>query len=91
MNGRFYEIIGTIFVIFSGVLYTLERCANWIGSGLSAQGLAAFSGNGSLSEPWVDPKDNVFVIPFLVIGIIVFLYGFVRNLISRDPKGNGKQ
>ncbi|MBB3128570.1 hypothetical protein FHS19_003224 [Paenibacillus rhizosphaerae] len=84
MKGRFYEIIGIIFVIFSAVLYTLERCANWISSGLSAQGLAAFSGNGTLSEPWVDPKDNIFVIPFLVIGIVAFLYGFFRNFINRS-------
>lgn len=84
MKGKIYEIIGTIFVILSGVLYTLERCANWIASGLSTNGLAAYAGNGSLSKPWVDLKDNVLVIPFLVIGIIVFLYGFVRNFISRD-------
>lgn len=43
MKGRFYEITGIIFVISSGVLYTLEHCANWIANGLSAQGLASFS------------------------------------------------
>jgi hypothetical protein len=83
MRGKFYEIVGTIFVIFSGLLYTLERCANWVSSGLSAQGLAAYSGNGSLSAPWVGLKDNVFVIFFLVIGIVVFLYGLFKNLINR--------
>ncbi|WP_136605629.1 hypothetical protein [Paenibacillus dokdonensis] len=82
MKERFFEIIGTIFVIFSGVLHTLERCANFVASGLSAQGLAVFAGDGSVSKPWVDPKDNVFVIPFLVIGIVAFLYGFVRNFIK---------
>lgn len=80
MKGKFYKITGIIFVVFSGVLYTLERCANWISSGLSAQGLASFSGDGSLSEPWVDLKNNVFVIPFLVIGIVSFLYGLYRNI-----------
>ncbi|WP_150272876.1 hypothetical protein [Paenibacillus tepidiphilus] len=84
MKGRFYEIIGTILVIFSGVLYTIDRFGNWIGSGLSSNGLATFSGQGTLNKPWIDPKDNAFVIPFLVVGIMVFLYGFVRNIISRD-------
>ncbi|WP_152393002.1 hypothetical protein [Paenibacillus guangzhouensis] len=83
MKGKFYEIIGTIFVIFSGVLYTLERCANWVSNGLSAQGVAAFSGNGNYGEPWVDLEDNVFVIPFLVIGIVAFLYGLFRSFINR--------
>jgi len=84
MKGKFYEIIGVVFLIFAGVLYTVERCANWISNGLSAQGLAAFSGNGSLSEPWVGLIDNVFVIPFLVIGIVAFLYGLFRNSMNRD-------
>ncbi|OAB33114.1 hypothetical protein [Paenibacillus macquariensis] len=83
MKARFYQIIGIIFVIFSGLLHTLERCANFVASGLSSQGLAVFSGNGGLSSPWIDPKDNVFVIPFLVIGIVAFLYGLVRNFINR--------
>lgn len=51
MKGRFYEIIGIMFVISSGFLHTLERCANFIASGLSAQGLAVFSGNGGFSKP----------------------------------------
>lgn len=83
MKGRFYEITGIIFVISSGVLYTLEHCANWIANGLSAQGLASFSGNGSLGEPWVDVTDNAFVISFLIIGIVLFLYGWFRKNIGK--------
>lgn len=83
MKGRFYEIIGVIFVIFSGFLHTLERCVEFVAIGLSAQGSAIYSGNGGLTNPSIDPKDNVFVIPFLVIGIVVFLYGLVRNFINR--------
>ena len=83
MKGKFYEIIGVIFVIFSGIFYTLERFANWIASGLSAQGVATFSGNGSLGGPWVGLKENVFVMPFLVIGIIMFLFGLFINYIKR--------
>ncbi|MBD7968698.1 hypothetical protein [Paenibacillus gallinarum] len=79
MKGKFYEITGIIFVVFSGLLYTLERCANWISNGLRAQGLASFSGDVLSSEPWVDLKNNVFVISFLVIGIVAFLYGLYRN------------
>lgn len=61
-NKTIYQIIGAVFLIISGTLYTLERCANWVASGLSAQGLAVHSGNGSLSEPWVRVTDNGFVL-----------------------------
>lgn len=75
--GKLYQITGIVFFIISGILYTLERFANWIANGLSSQGSAVFSGNGSLSEPWVGVTDNIFVVIFGVIGIVIFIYGLV--------------
>ncbi|CAG7659002.1 hypothetical protein ACFQI7_36805 [Paenibacillus allorhizosphaerae] len=79
MTRKSFQIAGIIFIIIAGILYTLERCANWIANGLSAQGLAVHSGNGSLGVPWVSVNDNVFVTTFVVVGIVMFLYGFLKK------------
>lgn len=75
MTGNSYQISGIVFIIISGLMYTLERCANWIANGLSALGLAVHAGNGSLNPPWVGINNNIFVIIFIVIGVGMFFYG----------------
>lgn len=75
MSKRYFIILGSVFLIAGGCLYTLERVGNWIAIGLSAQGLAINSGNGSIVDPHVGFFDNVFVLIFCITGVILITLG----------------
>ncbi|WP_282940138.1 hypothetical protein [Paenibacillus sp. RC67] len=77
---KFFQGIGVLFTIIAGILYTVERLGYWIAIGLSSGGYAVHSGNGSFSSPQVDFTDNPFVVIFLILGIVMFLYGIKRKL-----------
>ncbi|GAA4842664.1 hypothetical protein GCM10023310_20680 [Paenibacillus vulneris] len=76
---KFYQGIGVLFIILAGLFYTVERFGSWIAIGLSSGGLAVHSGNGSFSSPQIDFADNPFVVIFLILGIVMFLYGIKQK------------
>lgn len=68
-------ILGTLFVITSGLIYTLERAILvlvWIGEiNAKFNGMVPNYSTGPL-EPFTN---NIFVPIFLLVGIVLFAYG----------------
>jgi len=76
MNKKSHFQIGTIFIIASGFIYTIERFISmysWIGVG---QAIGKYPPN-SLDS--VGLFANIFVPLFLVIGAISFISGYRKN------------
>lgn len=65
-------ITGSIFIIFSGIFYEIDKALNYY---KWATNVLAINGNGGYnSEP--DPvkcSDNHFIVLFLIIGILFFV------------------
>lgn len=79
MGNNFYKVLGAVFMVFSGLIYTFERIAERISSSIIEAGYAA---NGHLNE--IEPDypgffNNFFVWFFLFIGFILLAYGFPKK------------
>ena len=70
----FYILIGTIFIIAGGLIYTLERgilVLLWVGK-LNAHISTTFPGP-------LEPFTNPFILIFILIGIILFVYNHKKK------------
>jgi hypothetical protein len=80
VSNHVYKILGTVLMIFSGLIFTLERCIANISNSLI---VAGFASHGTTTElKLVEyPKftDNFFVLFFLIIGILIFAYGLIKK------------
>ncbi|TCM85421.1 hypothetical protein EV294_1261 [Paenibacillus sp. BK033] len=80
MSNHVYKILGTILMIVSGLIFTLERCIANISNSLI---VAGFASDGTVPDlKLVEyPKftDNLFVVLFLIFGILIFAYGLIRK------------
>ncbi|RKD26487.1 hypothetical protein BEP19_16750 [Ammoniphilus oxalaticus] len=79
MKKSTYFIIGTLFLIFSGLIYTIERINSivfW-----SVHRIAASGGGSYPTDPTMPSlTENFFVMAFLIIGILFFLAGLLNVL-----------
>jgi len=76
MNKKLHYQIGTIFIVASGFIYTIERFISyylWIGQGQMQGSFPTFSADlpGLFT--------NIFLPLFLVIGAISFIRGYRKN------------
>ncbi|MHB8064932.1 MAG: hypothetical protein ACYDG2_20310 [Ruminiclostridium sp.] len=80
MDKKLYYILGTVFVITSGLIYTFERFISQ--NSLPVQGTNISQG-GNVSSYTVTLHSslfsNIFVSIFLVIGGIFFIRGYTKN------------
>jgi|GEM_PF-1000407 len=75
-----YLILGSVFVLSSGFIYTLERGFSMLSTGVVKSGF--FSGNMSGAVPEIEANgffDNAFAPLFLSIGILLFICGFLKK------------
>ncbi|WP_017414951.1 hypothetical protein [Clostridium tunisiense] len=70
MNKRFYIIIGTIFLISSGFIYSIERLTSYIHWYL-------WTGQKMMEIPI--PGTNIFIWAFVIIGLGFFVLGFRKK------------
>ena len=75
-------IIGTVFILASGFIYSFERFLAflvWASEIIPVK----FTGSGQYSTYVKMPSilENIFVIIFLVIGLILLIVGFIRQTI----------
>lgn len=70
MDKRFYIIIGTIFLISSGFIYSIERLISYIHWYL-------WTGQKMMEIPI--PGTNIFVWIFVIIGLGFFVPGFRKK------------
>lgn len=76
MDKKLYYILGTIFIVTSGILYSLERFISyfsWIGQ------MNAHTGSFPTYPDFPNLFTNIFVPVFIVIGIVLFVLGYERH------------
>jgi len=76
MDKKFYYLLGTIFIITSGILYSIERFIayfSWIGQMNSHTG--SFEAYPSLPGM----RTNIFIPIFIIIGIYLFVSGYRKK------------
>ncbi|MFD0675180.1 hypothetical protein [Cohnella sp. GCM10027633] len=79
MGNTYYKILGTIFLITSGLIYTTERIIEKLSAAIHAAGYAS---NGAGVERTVHYHgffENFFVWFFFLVGFILLAYGFPKN------------
>lgn len=80
LDGKTNLILGSVFILISGIIFTVERLAAYIY--WSAQRLGAVNGGSYPTEARMPSLfDNVFVVLFLGIGI-VFWIAFLKKLLK---------
>lgn len=79
MDKKLYFVLGTIFIISSGFLYTIERGIayySWIGQMASAAHTGSFPSNPELPVPLT----NIYIPAFIIIGVIFYVLGSRKKL-----------
>jgi hypothetical protein len=74
-----YKITGIVFIALAGFIYTLERGFSLLSTSIIQAGF--FSGQMSGGVPDVETNGffaNLFVPAFLILGIIILIYGFSK-------------
>lgn len=84
MNAKIFLWIGTLFIISSGLFYTLERLGQWYSLGTIQGGMATYSGSYARDQIQQKISENQFVIPLLVVGIMFELSGLFLWLSKKD-------
>ena len=77
---NFYKITGIVFIIMSGLIYTLERGFSLLSTSLVKAGF--FSGTMTGGVPEIETSgflENWFVPLFLILGIMFLIYGFKKK------------
>ena len=74
------KLIGSIFILVSGVMYTIERSVSWL-VWVAQKTAVAIHGSGEWpTEPTLPSiTDNLFVLLFLVIGIVMLYKDRVKG------------
>lgn len=87
MGNNFYKILGTIFMITSGIIYTAERIVEKISVALVTAGFASQGTNNTdfLRNTHYDGFfANFFVWFFFFLGFLLLAYGFPNE--KKQPK-----
>ncbi|NOU98675.1 hypothetical protein [Paenibacillus planticolens] len=66
------NVIGALFIIVSGLIYTIERATVYIAGNITLAGFYAGRMSGVVPDPRMPAfSDNIFAPIFLLIGIII--------------------
>ncbi|MFD0693847.1 hypothetical protein ACFQZT_07065 [Paenibacillus sp. GCM10027628] len=76
MNNNVSKILGTIFMLMSGLFYTTERIVAKIAAAIVAAGYASTGTGTDSSARYPEFFENFFVWFFLLIGFVLLVYGF---------------
>ncbi|TYS58115.1 hypothetical protein FZC74_14075 [Sutcliffiella horikoshii] len=77
---NFFRVIGIVFFVMSGLIYTLERGFSLISTSIVKAGF--YSGTKTGEVPIVEASGfstNFFVPLFLVIGVVLVIYDFKKK------------
>ncbi len=78
MENNSYKILGTIFMIGSSLIYTIERAITRISASIVAAGHASHGTVTNFDLIYPGFFDNFFVWFFLFIGFLLLAYGFPK-------------
>jgi hypothetical protein len=73
------KVLGTIFMIISGLIFTIERCVASISDSLIVAGHASHGMAVAFTPEYPSISDNFFVLFFLILGILIFAYGLIKK------------
>lgn len=76
MNNKLYYILGTVFIVTSGILFSLERFISyfaWIGE------MNAHTGSYPAYPDLPSLFTNIFVPTFSIVGVILFTLGYKKH------------
>ena len=79
MGNQFYKILGTIFMIVSGLIYTAERIIDKLSSAIIAARMAERGTGIHLPFRHHGFFDNFFVWFFFFLGFLLLVYGFPKS------------
>ncbi|UUZ80712.1 hypothetical protein LJK88_38720 [Paenibacillus sp. P26] len=87
MGNDFHKILGTVFLIASGVIYTAERIASNMAEAIAASGAAAQAAAHETTRIYpVLPENNLFVWIYAVIGVVLLVSGFPSGRRERPSR-----
>lgn len=70
------SVLGFVFILLAGMMYTLERAASQIAGYLELSGFLAGGKTGNVPIPKTAGFfDNLFIPLFLIIGIVLLILG----------------
>jgi hypothetical protein len=78
MDKKLYYFLGSIFIITSGFLYTIERGIayySWIGQMMSASHTGSFPNNPKLPNLLT----NIYIPVFIIIGVVFIYLGYRKK------------
>ncbi len=74
---NFYKILGSIFIIMSGLIYTLERGFFLLSTSIIRAGFDFGRMTGEVPQVEVNGfLDNIYAPLFLILGLLLVVYGF---------------
>ncbi|MBP1949898.1 hypothetical protein [Virgibacillus litoralis] len=77
---KFYKITGIVFIIMSGLIYTLEKGFSLLSTSIVRAGF--FSGAKTGGVPEIEASGffgNLYVPLFLILGLLFIIYGFLKK------------
>lgn len=77
---KLYQVLGAIFIIMSGFIYSVERGFSMLSTSLIRAGF--FSGRMTGEVPEVSINgffDNFYVPLFFIVGLILVIFGVIKK------------
>lgn len=78
MDKKSYYVLGTIFIVVSGFIYTIERGIayySWIGQRMSASQI----GSSTTSPQLPGLLTNIYIPAFVIVGVIFYVKGYMEK------------
>ncbi len=79
MKNNKFKLLGTIFLVASGFLYTTERSISYLSEAIVLKGYATHGTNIDYNPIPIDVNSNYFIWLFLILGSISLIYGIVKD------------
>ncbi|MBB3127026.1 putative membrane protein [Paenibacillus rhizosphaerae] len=80
MRTRYLFIIGSMFIVVSGLIYTIERAVSNIAGNIKLAGFYAGRMTGEVPSPQIPGfSDNIFAPLFLLSGLIIIAVALLRS------------
>jgi hypothetical protein len=80
LRERFVYVIGVMFIIVSGLMYTIERATTYIAGNLQLAGFYAGRMSGEVPSPQMPSfSDNIFIPVFLLVGIAIIAFASLKR------------
>lgn len=79
MGNNFYKVLGSVFMILSGIIYTSERIIENISTSLIIAGFASHGTGANIEPNYPGFFENFFVWFFFFLGFILLAYGFPNS------------